>query len=86
MLSWPATLSPQEWAQHTFGGVRLGDERRKERAVQRAEALAREPNGSLPKQTGQRKEVQAAYRFLQNHQVSYEELLRPHVQQTRTQL
>lgn len=83
MLSWSAILSPQEWAQHTFGEVKLKDQRRTERAVQVAEALAREPGASLPRQLGQRKEVQAAYRFLQNHQVSYEALLRPHLEQTR---
>ena len=86
MLEWTAVMSPQVWAQATFGEVRLGDARRAERAVKRAEALAREPEGSLPKQVGKRKEVQAAYRFLQNGKVSYEELLRPHVQQTRTHL
>jgi Transposase DNA-binding/Transposase DDE domain len=85
MLNWQATLSPQEWAQHTFGGVRLGDERRTDRAVKLAEAIAREPGVSLPKQVGQRKEVQAAYRFLQNGKVSYEALLRPHVEQTRAE-
>lgn len=85
MLSWSATMSPQEWAQHTFGEVRLGDERRRERAVKLAEALATEPNVSFPKQLTQRAELQAAYRFLENHQVRPEELVRPHVQQTRAE-
>ena len=85
MLEWRAVMSPQRWAQTTFGEVRLGDGRRRERAVRLAEALAREPDGSLPKQVEKRKEVQAAYRFLQNGKVSYEALLRPHVQQTRQQ-
>ena len=85
MLEWKAVMSPEVWAQSTFGEVRLGDARRTERAVKLAEALAREPNVSLPKQVGQHKEVQAAYRFLQSGQVSYEALMRPHVQQTRAQ-
>ena len=83
MLTWNATMSPQEWAQRTYGSVHVGDERRRERAVQLAEALAREPNVSLPKQLDQRRERQAASRLLANHKVSYEELVRPHVQQTR---
>jgi Transposase DNA-binding len=83
MLEWNALMSPQVWAEHTFGAVRLGDERRTGRAVKLAEAIAREPEVSLPKQVGKRKEVQAAYRFLQNGKVSYEALLRPHVEQTR---
>ena len=85
MLEWSTVLSADEWAQATFGEVRLGDERRTQRAVKLASAMAREPQGSLPKQLGQRKEVQAAYRFLQSGQVSYEALMRPHLEETRAQ-
>ncbi len=85
MLEWRTVLSADEWAQATFGEVRLRDKRRTERAVQLASAMAREPQGSLPKQLGQRKEVQAAYRFLQSGQVSYEALMRPHLEETRAQ-
>src|SRR5258708_38030174 len=85
MLEWSAVMSPKTWAQATFGEVRLGDERRTRRAVSLAEAIAREPNVSLPKQLVEAKEVKATYRFLQSAQVSYEALLRPNVQQTRAQ-
>lgn len=85
MLEWEPVLSPQAWAQGTFGEVRLRDKRRTERAVKLAEAIARAPSGSLPNQLGARKEVQATYRFLQSGQVSYEALMRPHVEQTRAQ-
>ena len=85
MLEWSAVRSPKTWAQATFGEVRLGDERRTRRAVSLAEAIAREPNVSLPKQLGEPKEVKATYRFLQSAQVSYEALLRPHLLQTREQ-
>jgi hypothetical protein len=43
-------LSPQLWAEATFGGAQLGDPRRTRRAVSTAQALAREPAASLPKQ------------------------------------
>src|SRR5712692_6485231 len=85
MLQWNAVMSPEVWARATFGEVRLGDERRTERAVKLAEAIAREPNVSLPKQLVAPKEVKATYRFLQSAQVSYEALMRPHVLQTRAQ-
>jgi hypothetical protein len=85
MLEWTRVMSPEVWAQATFGEVRLGDARRTERAVKLAEAIAREPNVSLPKQLGEPKEVKATYRFLQSAQVSYEALLRPHLVQTREQ-
>ncbi len=86
MLNWEAVMSPEQWAQATFGEVRLRDERRTKRAVRLAEAIAREPGVSLPKQVGSRKEVKATYRFLQSGQVSYEALIRPHVQHTRAQM
>src|SRR5437660_4742611 len=77
---------PPEWAKQTFGSVRLGDQRRTQRAVKIAAAMAHEPAASLPGQLHSEKEVHAAYRFLQQPDVSYEELMRPHVQQTREAL
>src|SRR5258707_6189021 len=85
MLEWTRVMSPEVWAQATFGEVRRGDARQTERAVKLAEAIAREPNVSWPRQLSEPKEVKATYRFLQSAQVSYEALLRPHVQQTREQ-
>lgn len=79
-------LSAPEWAKQTFGSVHLGDQRRTERAVKIAEAIAHEPAASLPGQLHSEGEVHAAYRFLQQPDVSYEELIRPHVQQTREAL
>src|SRR5437588_1919426 len=77
---------PPEWAKQTFGSAHLGDQRRTERAVKIAEAMAHEPAASLPGQLHSEGEVHAAYRFLQQPDVSYEELMRPHVQQTREAL
>jgi len=80
----PATLlSPLLWAEATFGSVQLGDPRRTRRAVAIAQALAREPGASLPKQLHDQAALQATYRFVHSAQVSYEDLMRPHVQATR---
>ncbi len=76
-------LSAQQWAEQTFGAVRLGHQRRTQPAVRMAAALATEPMASLPKQMGSEAEVHAASRFLQTAAVSYERLMEPHVQQTR---
>ncbi len=76
-------LSAPEWAEQTFGEVRLGQQRRRERAVRMAAAIAADPAASLPKQMGSEAALHAAYRFLQTPEVSYEQLMRPHVQQTR---
>src|SRR2546428_5182828 len=78
-----ALLSAQEWAEHTFGSVCLGDQRRSERAVAMAAAMASDPAASLPAQMQTEAAVHAAYRFLEMPDVTYENLMRPHVQQTR---
>ena len=80
----PATmLSAQEWAQETFGAVRLRDVRRRKRAVQIAEALAHDPAASLPAQLHDEAALKATYRFLETPDITYEQLIAPHVAQTR---
>jgi len=76
-------LSAQEWAEQTFGEVRLGHRSRTERAVAMAWAIATDPAASLPKQMGSEAALHGAYRFLQTPEVTYEQLIGPHVEQTR---
>jgi Transposase DNA-binding/Transposase Tn5 dimerisation domain len=79
----PATLlSPLLWAEATFGSVRLGDPRRDRRAVAIAQAMATETGASLPKQLHDEAALEATYRFLHSGHVSYEDLIRPHVEMT----
>src|SRR5712691_7731408 len=75
--------SATEWAVMTYGSAMLGDERRRQRAVKIASALARDPMASLPKQLGGQAATKAAYRFLESAQTSYEQLMRPHLEQTK---
>src|SRR6266571_773132 len=80
----PSTLlSPLLWAEATFGSVQLGDPRRNRRAVAIAHAMATETGASLPKQLHDGAALEATYRFLHSGQVSYEDLIRPHVEATR---
>lgn len=80
----PSTLlSPLLWAEATFSSVRLGDPRRDRRAVAIAQALATETGASLPKQLHDEAALEATYRFLHSGHVSYEDLMRPHVETTR---
>ena len=80
----PSTLlSPLLWAEATFGSVQLGDPRRTRRAVAIAHALATEPGAWLPKQLHDGAALEATYRFLHSGQVSYEDLIRSHVEATR---
>ncbi len=76
-------LSAPQWAEQTFGEVRLGHRSRRERAVRMAAAIAADPAASLPKQMGSEAALHAAYRFLQTPAVTYEQLIGPHVEQTR---
>jgi hypothetical protein len=76
-------LSALQWAEYTFGSVHLGDQRRTERAVEIASAIAHHPAASLPAQMQDEAATEAAYRFLQMPDVTYEKLIRPHVAQTR---
>lgn len=77
--------SAREWAEKTYGSVRLADERRSKRAVQVAEALARQPMSTLPKQLGGPAALKGAYRLMESPKVIYEQLMQPHVEQTRLQ-
>jgi len=77
------TQSATQWAVQTFGAVRLGDQRRTERAVRIAAALAANPAGSVPEQMGSAAATKATYRFLENARSSYEQLMAPHLSQTQ---
>jgi transposase-like protein/transposase Tn5 family protein len=85
MMNASTMLSAQEWAEYTFGTVHLGDARRTQRAVAMASAIAHDPAASLPAQMQDQATLEAAYRFLQTPDVTYEQLIEPHVQQTRVQ-
>ena len=74
--------SAAQWAVRTFGTARFGDQRRTQRAVTIASALGRDPMGSLPAQMGNQAATKAAYRFLQSPPVTYERLMRSHLEQT----
>ena len=83
MMPTSTLLSPLLWAEATFSSVRLGDPRRDRRAVAIAHAMASETGASLPKQLHDEAALEATYRFLHSGHVSYEELIRPHVEATR---
>src|SRR5438309_2343478 len=78
-------LSALQWAEDAFGTVHLGDQRRTERAVAIASAIAHNPAATLPEQMQDEAALEATYRFLQTPDVTYEQLIGPHVAQTREQ-
>ena len=83
MMNPSTMLSALHWAEYTFGNVHLGDVRRTERAVAIASAIAHDPAASLPAQMPDEAALEGTYRFLQTPDVTYEQLIEPHVEQTR---
>jgi hypothetical protein len=76
-------LETKEWAQTTFGECELGDSRRTKRLVKLAVQAAARPDGSTPEQTESWGDCKAAYRLFDQDEVTFDEILRPHCQQTR---
>lgn len=79
-------LDPHRWAEETFGGVLLKDLRRTRRAVMVAERMAENASASLPAQMQRRKGTKALYRLLNEPDVTFQELMQPHWEQTRRQM
>ncbi len=74
------------WAQEQFGRVQLGDVRLERRVVEMAAHLAQKPAASLPQQMGSPKALKAAYRVLDNAQVSQVSLEQAHWERTRQEV
>jgi hypothetical protein len=76
-------LSASEWAVQQWGQADLGDRRLTRRAVEMGAKMAANPEASLPEQMKDPAALEAAYRLLNHPYVTMEDLLAPHLQQTR---
>jgi len=76
---------PVQWAEAQWGNAELGDRRRTRRAVRLGAAIAAQSAASLPKQTQRWSDLKAAYRLLNEEDVTHTKLSMPHWQATRTQ-
>jgi len=74
---------PAQWAEQQWGQAQLGDQRRTRRAVRLGSALAAQPAQSLPMQTGSWGDLKAAYRLLNEPDVTYQKLSAKHWDATR---
>jgi hypothetical protein len=83
MYMMPIVLSPAEWADRTFAAVDLGDRRRERRAVTLAARMMRHPAASLPQQMHAARVLKAAYRLLDEADVTHAALSQPHWDATR---
>jgi len=75
----------KEWAEQQWGQAALGDERRTQRAVAIGQAIAANPDASLPEQMLSWGNLKAAYRLLSETDVSHRALSQPHWENTRRQ-
>ncbi len=75
----------QQWATEQWGQAKLGDAQRNARAISLGTALAGKPEASLPNQTVDWGELKAAYRLLNQVDVTHNVLSEPHWQSTHRQ-
>lgn len=81
----PSFTDPGRWARDQWGQATLGDARRTRRAVSLGENIVAQSAASLPKQTKSWGNLKAAYRLLNEEDVTHEALSLPHWQTTRVQ-
>jgi len=74
---------PAQWAQYEFGFAQLGDPRRNKRLVNVATKLAVNPGGTLPQAFASWAELKGAYRLFNQPQLTYANILAPHLENTR---
>lgn len=77
-MTYTSLQDETKWAEAQWRDVRLGDVRRCARAVKMGAQLAALPSGSLPQQAGSWGEVKAAYRLLNEADVTHEALSQRH--------
>lgn len=81
----PSVVSPADWADRTFAAVDLGDRRRERRAVALAAGMMEHPDASLPQQLRSPSALKAAYRLLDETDVTHAALSQPQWDATRDQ-
>ena len=74
------------WAKQEFETIELGDARLNQRAVLLAERLGQKPGASIPGACENWADTAAAYRFLRNEQVGWEEVLSAHAQASQARI
>jgi len=79
------TQDVKDWAAQQWGAAKLGDKRRTARAVTVGAQLAANPAAQLPEQTGSWEALKAAYRLLNEEDVTHAKLGTAHWDATRKQ-
>lgn len=77
---------PLEWADRHFGDIDLGDQRRNQRAVTIASAMASNPDQSIPQMFRNTYDVKAAYNFFRHPDSTPDNLQQAHREQLQLEL
>jgi len=72
----------RDWAEEEFSGADVGDERLTRRLLGLARDLYAKPQAHIPQACGSRAKTKAAYRFLDNENVTMEKILSSHYEAT----
>jgi hypothetical protein len=76
----------EQWTEHEFAGIDLGDARLDRRAKKLIERLAAKPAASIPEACDGWSETCAAYRFLRNTDVTWDAILAPHWERSQERM
>ena len=74
------------WVVDEMKTAKLGDKRLNTRLGQVLSQLAARPTASIPAACGGRAEMVAAYRFCENENTTFDNVLQPHVDATRQRI
>ncbi len=77
---------PRDWIDEEFGRAELGDRRLSARLLKMAGRFYEQPQSNIPLSCATAKEAKAAYRFLDNPDVTWDAILRSHVLATLDRL
>jgi hypothetical protein len=81
-----AEAPPRDWIEEELGQADLGDRRLTVRLLRMTGQFFERPLANIPQACGSPRAVKAAYRFLDNEQVRWQEILRSHYAATQERL
>jgi len=74
------------WAEEELGAAELGDARLTRRLIKLADRFADKPTSSIPGACADWSETKAAYRFFDHEKVGWEDILKPHFDNTEARI
>ncbi|MGI9303145.1 MAG: IS4 family transposase [Gammaproteobacteria bacterium] len=78
--------TPAAWSAAEFATLRVYDERLKRRLFLIAEDFYNQPQANVPQACGSPARTRGTYRFLQNHKITMDVILTPHLESTITRI